>query len=82
MSQDTSAIEPAAEPVTKKMALDTDEILENVVKTETTDTGSSAEPKVTANDVQEDNTVDKASEIPTNNQNRETSQNDIDSLFA
>lgn len=74
---------PAEEPAIKKMALETsdDEIKNDDLLAENK-MEEAETPEVVESDPEEKKVANAEAEIPASNQNEETSQNDIDSLFA
>jgi len=82
-SEPISEETPAEEPAIKKMALETsdDEIKNDDLLAENK-MEEAETPEVVESDPEERKVANAEAEIPASNQNEETSQNDIDSLFA
>lgn len=78
ISQDTSIEEPEM----KKMVLDTNDDTEDIVNIDEVNQETTEAPEVEVAQKENKKPAKAEAEIQTSNQNEETSQNDIDSLFA
>lgn len=82
-SEPISEETPTEEPAIKKMALETsDDEIENDDLLAESKMEEAETPEVVESDPEEKKAANAEAEIPASNQNEETSQNDIDSLFA